>query len=265
MIQVMTLNAAQAGPSIDSLREPAGQGAIDLLCCQSLTHTPDGRVELRRQLSATLGLTCSCFVAGRPHPRSASDGNTAGKGLATFTGSGVWVLNSGSFTVGEEDEETLVQFALIRKYGASVLALNLHLGISHQAQIRQLRDLFAHSLLREPYGAVALCADRTAVLTGKEWLGLTARSPYTLSRTPLTLTGGGLLGLLTARCPTVSAVIVRQPDPILYPDAEQAPALPALTMTFEIQRIVANRPNRPTFPLSFREQWLGYRKHRAFA
>ena len=44
--------------------------------------------------------------------------------------------------IGDAEEEEVVQFALIRKNGASVLALNLHLAAARQAQTRQLRDLF---------------------------------------------------------------------------------------------------------------------------
>lgn len=268
MISLMTFDAAHAGQLLDNphtLAAPFEPGGIDLLCCQSLTHTPDGRLELSRKLSAALELTCSCFVAGRPFSSSAPDAGPAGKGLATFTGRGIWVLNSGSFLVGEDDEATLVQFTLIRKYGTSVLALNLHLGVSRETQIRQLRDLFDHPLLCDPYGAVMLCANRTAILTGKQWQGICARSNYTLHRMPLTTPGGGLLGLFTARYAAVSTITVRHPDPALHFDAGHSPFQPALALTVDIQRIVSDKPNRPTFPLSFREQWLGYREHRAFA
>jgi len=258
MISLMTLDATQAGLSADSQRariEPLRQDAIDLLCCQAMTHSRDGRVHLGRLLSSTLGLTCSCFAAGRHQPGPWPDGSAAAKGLATFTASGVWVLNSGSFTVGEDDEEELVQFALIRKHGVSVLVLNLHLAASTQTQVRQLRDLLVHPLLREPYGAVALCADREARLSGKQWQGIGARSLYSPHRTPPATNGGGLLCLLTTKNAPVSLVAVRQPDP----------AFPGLAMTFEIHRAVSDKPSRLAFPLSFREQWLGYKEHRAFA
>jgi hypothetical protein len=165
--------------------------------------------------------------------------------------------------VGEEEEATIVQFTLIRKHGASVLAFNLHLGFSREIQRRQLHDLFAHPLLREPYCAVALCTDRTAMLTAKQWKGLASRSRYTLHHAPLTSATGGLLGLFTFSTDPVSAVTNYLPGSIACPMAEQAQT--ALTMTFELERIVSNTPNRLTFPLSFRERWLGYREHRSFA
>ncbi|WP_028318233.1 hypothetical protein [Desulfobulbus elongatus] len=267
MINLMTLDATHLGPlpeTFSTLVPSRDADGIDLLCCQSVPLAPDGRAACSRWLPTSLGLTCSCFAVGRPGLRPVPDaGQTAG-GLAIFTGNTTWVLNSGSFTIGEEDETTLVQFALVRKHGASLLALNLHLGASRTTQLRQLRHLFAHALLREPYGAVALCADRAAVLTGKQWQQLTTRSNYTLHRTPLTAPGVGLLGLFTARFPAVSAVTVRQPEPAAAVDAGHAPNLPALAMTVDIQRI-GGKSHRPLFPLSFREQWLGYREHRAFA
>jgi len=178
MIRIMTLDGALSnGQSPEALRariEPQRRGGIDLLCCQSVRHAAhapanadmDASAAASRRLSDALGLTCSCFAAGRRQGRSA--------GLAILTGTGVWMLNSGSFAVGEGDEEAVVQFGLVRKNGASVLALNLHLADSPQAQARQLADLFAHSLLKDPYGAVALCADRPARISFKEWQALAA-------------------------------------------------------------------------------------------
>ena len=272
MIRIMTLDAAShAEHSLDRLRtriEPLRAQAIDLLCCQSIGHVKDGRSTPRREashlLAETLGLTCSCFASRR----SPGKGKKAGKGLATFTGTGVWVLNSGSFTIGNagEDEEEIVQFALIRKNGASVLALNLHLAAAEQVQKRQLADLFSHALLKDPYGAVVLCADRAAPLSSKQWQVLAARSSYNLHHHLLDPpNGGGLLCLLPARSGADSAVTVRQPEPQPSGAGKHSGALAGLTLSFDIQRLAADKRSRLIFPLSFREQWLGYKEHRAFA
>lgn len=268
MIRIMTLDGALSnGQSPEALRariEPQRRGGIDLLCCQSVHHAAqapanadmDASAAASRRLSDALGLTCSCFAAGRRQGRSA--------GLAILTGTGVWMLNSGSFAVGEGDEEAVVQFGLVRKNGASVLALNLHLADSPQAQSRQLADLFAHSLLKDPYGAVALCADRPARISFKEWQALAAPSRYAPQRALLSSAESGLLCLLTARTGAVSVVTVRQDQPHSDGNAASS-AAPALSMEFEIQRSVQDKRTRPYFPLSFREQWLGYKEHRAFA
>jgi len=272
MIRIMTLDTAtQAEHSLDRLRtriEPLRAQAIDLLCCQSIGHAKDGRggprLDASQLLAETLGLTCSCFASRR----SPAKGKKAGKGLATFTGTGVWVLNSGSFTIGNagEDEEEIVQFALIRKNGVSVLALNLHLAAVEKVQKRQLADLFSHALLKDPYGAVVLCADRAAQLSSKQWQALAGSSSYTLHHHLFDAANGcGLLCLLTARTGAASTVTVRQPEPQPSRAGKHSGALAELTLSFDIQRLTADKRNRPIFPLSFREQWLGYKEHRAFA
>lgn len=269
MIHVMTLDAGmQHAASPDRLQaglQPLRQAGIDLLCCQSTRHCTEGRDETSRLFTEMLGMTYSCFAAGRHHGAILPNGTTMVRGLAMLTGSGVWVLNSGSFTVGKADEEEVVQFALIRKNGASVLALNLHLAPLPEAQVRQLRELFAHPLLKERYGAVVLCADRPVALSPKEWRGIAMLSNYGLHSQALpSASDSGLLCLLVARAEALSEVIVRPADPAALPIAATAPPA-GMTVAFDLQRVVADKRNRPSFPLSFREQWLGYREHRAFA
>lgn len=268
MLHVMTLDAAQDAASPERLRagvQSLRHVGIDLLCCQSTRHCTDGQDETGRLFTETLGMTYSCFAAGRHHGVILPNGTTIVRGLAMLTGSGVWVLNSGSFTVDKGDEEEVVQFAVIRKNGASVLALNLHLAPLPETQVSQLRELFAHPLLKERYGAVVLCADRPVALSPKGWRGLAMSSNYGLhGQAPPSANGPGLLCLLVARAEALSEVIVRPADPDSLPLAASS-ALVATAMTFDMQRVVADKRKRPSFPLSFREQWLGYREHRAFA
>lgn len=260
MISLMTFDATPAGRHgrdhflFETLPDPHG---LDLLCCQSLAHDPDGRMEGPRWLPAALGLTRSCFAATRTGTTAATVHDQPTGGLAIFTGSRVWVLNSGTFSIGEGEEATLVQFALIRKLGVSLLALNLHLGAARPTQLRQLDDLFAHALLRESYGAVTLCANRTPLLTDKQWRHLAARSSYAPHSKPLTGSAGGLLGLFTPKGQATAEFAVG--------DLPATLNMPYLALTVDVQRLGPAKPNRPTFPLSFREQWLGYRDRRAFA
>lgn len=269
MIRVMTLGTLSSGQTPETMRariEPLRQGGIDLICCQNILRAGIDQTracaEASRRLSESLGLTCSCFAASR---RVRPDRTDTVNGLAVLTGTGVWMLNSGSFAVGEGEEETVVQFALTRKNGASVLALNLHLAASPQAQARQLGELFVHPLLKDPYGAVVLCADRPAALTFKEWQVLAARSNYAPQRDLIATAEDGLLCLLTARTGAVSVVTVRQPETLPDCGRRDAAGAVGLSMEFEIQRMTQDKRNRPYFPLSFREQWLGYKDHRAFA
>mgnify|MGYP001496436158 CR=1 FL=1 len=254
MFRMMTLDAAQAVSFLENsgdLTALHDQSAIDLVCCQSLAYNRDGRVPVTDLLAGRLGLTCSCFAAVRHHAEEGS----AARGLALLTASGIWVLNSGSFTIGAHDHEATVQFALIRKRSASVLVLNLHLATVARIRKMQLASLFTHSLLREPYGAVALCADRAAALYAKEWQALSNPSCYSPCHVQEDA-GGGLLCLLKARLAPMATVSVTG---ICSSD------LPGPTLEFVVERISPEKINRPTFPLSFREQWLGYREHRAFA
>ncbi len=223
---------------------------IDLLCCQSLVHGADGRAPASTLLAGRLGLTRSCFATARCH----SEQEGVARGLALLTASGIWVLNSGSFAIGTRQETTTVQFALIRKRNASVLVLNVHLASVALIRNMQLAALFTHPLLREPYGAVALCADRAAALHAKEWQVLTAPSRYATHHVQEDAPGG-MLCLLHARFAPIARVSV----------AACPSDLPGITLEFDVEPLRATKSNRPAFPLSFREQWLGYREHRSFA
>jgi endonuclease/exonuclease/phosphatase family metal-dependent hydrolase len=270
MFRIMTFDAAaqnETSPDCPRTRfHPLRQAGLDLLCCQSISHSTDGKENFCRWLSETLGLTYSSFAAGRHQSGPLPVGEKTARGLAMLTGTGVWVLNSGSFVVGDPEEEAIVQFALIRKNGASVLALNLHLAVSRQVQTRQLRDLFGQPLLKDTYGAVVLCADQSVALPLKEWQDLTARSNYSLNGHLLPAVGnGGLLCLFTARTEAVSVVTIRHAEPMPLADGTVSDILPGNTVAFEIQRTASEKRIRPFFPLSFREQWLGYKEHRAVA
>ncbi len=267
MLHVMTHDAARNTASSEQLLAGVGQlrhAGIDLLCCQSTRHCSDGGNEASRLFQEMLGMTYSCFAAGRRHGEPLPNGERTARGLAMLTGSGVWVLNSGSFTVGKGGDEDVVQFALIRKNGASVLALNLHLAPLAEAQQCQLRELLSHPLLKERYGAVVLCADRPVALSPKEWRGLAMLSNYRLHSQALPdADSPGLLGLFVPRAEAFFEVVVHPADPASLPFA--APAALGMTVAFDMQRVPADKRSRSTFPLSFREQWLGYREHRAFA
>jgi len=185
--------------------------------------------------------------------------------LAICTGPEVWVLNSGSFIIGEGDVAALVQFALVRKHGAPLLAFNLQLDPLRDIWLLQLRKLFAHALLRAFHGAVAICADRAIALSARQWQKLTARSGYVHRQTPLTSSGNDLLGLFTARRPKTPVTRGYWSARAASVNAGHASNPSALTMTVEIKRINPDTSRRLAFPLSFHEQWLGPRDQRALA
>ena len=216
MIRVMTLDTVERpGHTTNRLpqrlapKEPAN---IDILCCQSIRRSMDGNEDLTDTLAQSFGLTCSCFAAhrlrqGQPDQRPQSGVS----GLAIMVGNGVWMLNSGVFPVpgDQEGEESIVQFALVRKKGASVLVLNLQIAAAKAAQREQMHALFSHPLLKEQYGAVVLCADRQTTLSAKALQAITTRSEYVLrsSLKPAQPDSGkGMMCLLTTREQAATAV-----------------------------------------------------------
>jgi hypothetical protein len=242
---------------------PSGPANIDILCCQSIRRSMDGNDNLTDTLAQSFGFTCSCFAAHRPRLGKPDQKPKRGvSGLAIMVGNGVWMLNSGSVAVpgDQEGEEGIVQFALVRKNGASILVLNLQIAAAKPAQRVQLQALFSHPLLKERYGAVVLCADRTPALSSKALQAITTRSDYILrsSLKPAQAgTGNGMMCLLTTREKAATAVTIGSAD-----------VLPAagLTIEFDINRTDKDMKNRPYLPLSFSEQWMGGReRYVAFA
>jgi hypothetical protein len=183
-------------------------------------------------------------------------------GLSIMVGNGVWMLNSGSVPVpgDQEGDEGIVQFALVRKNGASILVLNLQIAASKPVQRGQLQALFSHPLLKERYGAVVLCADRTPALSSKALQAITARSDYILRSSLKHAQSGpsnGMMCLLTTKEQAAPAVTISSAD------ALQAAGL---IIEFEINRIDKDKKIRPYLPLSFSEQWMGGRdRYVAFA
>lgn len=264
MFRITTLNKTYTRMGAEELSKqmsPILPHGIDLLCCQSIAHASSSRGTEQNDetdlLAQHLQLTCSCFAADRQEKNGRSPKNAPLRGQAIFTGPRVWMLNSGSFIVGEGNCEEVVLFALVRKNGTSVLVFNCHLADSAAAQELQLTSLFQQSLLKETYGAVVLCSDRKTLLPPKKWLSLTAPSSYTPFQ--LDSNADGLLSLFATRTGSVATVSTESVQ-----DGHQS-TLPGLSLIVDIKRTVNNKRSRPSFPLSFREQWLGYRDNRVFA
>ena len=267
MIRVMTLDTGDlpdhATNRLQQGIAPSELGNIDILCCQSIRRSMDGNENLTDTLAQSLGLTSSCFAAHRSRSEKPDQQPKRGvSGLSIMVGGGVWMLNSGLFPVpgDQEGEEGIVQFALVRKNGVSVLVLNLQIAAAKPAQRVQLHALFSHPMLKEQYGAVVLCADRHTALSAKALQAITTRSDYILRNSlkpALSGLGKGMMCLLTTREQAATAVTIGS-----------AVALPpsGLTLEFNINRTTKDKNNRPYLPLSFNEQWLGGReRYRAFA
>lgn len=254
MIRAVTLNNNDEQGCITSdLHERIAQlglAEIDILCCQGAWRATDAREDETRIIAKSLRMNCSCFAACHYQQRKKEQKLNGVRGLAILTGAGTWTLNSGSFQgVGESDgSKGIIQFALVRKNGASIFVLNLHLCGSKQLQLLQLGALFSHPMLKERYGAVVLCSDRQPKLSAKELQVITSRSNYEIhSPPPLASSGGaGLLWILIARKQPVAAVTIRSGQT-------------NLSLEFEIVRISQDKHHKPYYPLSLDDQWPGYR------
>ena len=270
MIRVMTLDVgATQGQEAKRLRtamEGVRQANIDLLCCQSVGRAGKHGEEASRMLAEATGLTCSCLVPAGPG-QGGSEGSRGG--LAILTGAGTWTLNSGSLALALEQggAEPLAQFALVRKGMASVLVLNLQLAATASEQVAQLRGLFGHSLLKDPYGAVVLCADRQPLLEEVEFRAMAGRVGYAPRGSIFATAAGateGLLCLLATRDHGQFDLTLGAQEP-WWPCVPQGMVVPpGLALSFALNRTSEKR-TRPYLPLSFREQWLGSREnYRAF-
>jgi hypothetical protein len=128
---------------------------------------------------------------------------------------------------------------------------NFHLADTVKKQELQLTQLFQQNILKEPYGAVALCTDQPSLLSQKKWVSITSNSSY--QPYECETSNKGMLGLFKA----ANGSITRY--------AQEHDGLPGLNLLVDVHRTAKSRRSRPSFPLSFREQWLGYRDNRAFA
>lgn len=257
MIRVATLNNSNEhghGLALADLHARIAQlrlMEIDILCCQGVWRATDDREEDQTSLlSQSLQMNCSCFAAYR-HRQSEKDRNPRGAGgLAILTGTEMWPLNSGNLKgiCGPDGSREIVQFAHVRKNGASVLVLNLQLCESRHLQLLQLGALFSHQMLKGRYGAVVLCSDRRTKLTEKELQTITKMSNY-VAHSPApsaSSTGEGMLWILVANKQPVASVTISNLQT-------------GQSLEFKMDRIAPDKNNKPYYALSFDEQWAGYK------
>lgn len=264
MFKIMTLDgrANRQRPAI----EPLPQASLDVLCCHSITSSRTDNGDPTRVLATALGMTSSCFAASRRQPATTGRLVPAIRGLAILTGASVWMLNSGSFPLpgDQEAEDGVAQFGLIRKDNASVLILNCQLATSAASQQRQLCALFSHPLLKEQYGAVVLAADQQIVLAAKKIRPLTLGSNYRLRHSLTAVSPGPVEGMLCLLAAREAAAMVSVRAAGTLPGGYRS-GRTGHRLEFEVERIAPDPKHRLSMPLSFREQWLGGREHRAFA
>jgi len=242
---------------------------IDILCCQGLWRSIDGSEDQARVLSESLGMPYSCFIPGPPRQGNQGASRKGISGQAIMGGTGMWMLNSGSIPVISEPggAKGRVQFALFRKNGTTILVLNLQLCGSKQAQLLQLRCLFSHQLLKEKYGAVVLSGDRHAGMTVKKLRTAMGKSSYAPHQDLISGDSSfeeGMLCILTAKEDPVAAVTLGNSDIESGRVAAPGLAVPGnrqvgLSLDFALDRIPQDIYNKSFLPMSFEEQWSGYK------
>ncbi len=272
MIRVVTLDITnKQGFSKNDLHACIAQlrrAEIDILCCQGVWHALDEKEDATHILTESLQMPYSCFTVNHHQKKERGQKAKDTSGLAILTGSGMWMLNSGSFPFLDESDKTKQKalFALVRNKGTSILILNLQLCGSKQSRLRQLRTIFSHPMLKERYGAVVLCGNRQTGLSANEMQTITDNKKYSLYRCQASSTaspGAGILCMLVAKEHPVAAVTISSTGSW---EEEIAPCNPtfcdrqtSLSLDFAMDRIPQKHTTSVYLPLSFEEQWAGFR------
>jgi len=280
MIRIVTLNDTNLGTNsmarLHELTDKLRLAEIDVLCCQGMQRSLDGRQDSARKIAELLQMTY-CFSATGSTVRTQNGGKeTTIRGLSILAGDYAWMLNSGSFSLPGEDpaKKQVAQFAVIRQNGNSVLVINVELSPVASAQLQQFRAVFSHQRLQERYGAVVLCGNRKLAVSSRDLQTVTALSAYKLASETTANTSGGDDSAVPTSCSSqdragqpvdgvILTLIARDwaPTAIKIHGASAAHLLTsALASDFEIKQSPAKNPNKFFFPLSYSEQWPGMQK-----
>ncbi|MDO5674613.1 MAG: hypothetical protein Q4G66_06835 [bacterium] len=244
---------------------------LDILCCRIRHEEDQDGQHSVRNLAASLQMACSStLIAGPDSNRPSQQGRQGRSVLSILTGKGVWVLNSGSITVdvavelGPQTKER-VQFALVRKGAAAVLVLHLHHDGPRRERQALVRALFDHQLLKErQYRAVILCSRRHLRLSRTEAAQLMTGTGFMLhSNLKHELRGAGAMMLCVAREYGLAGVELdsRESALLLSAEGDAETGLPALVCAVQVQAASRKPGRKPHYPLSFAEQWAGYKEH----
>jgi len=245
-----------ASPQTLSLPE---QSELDILCCQIKQKENQDNQNALRNLASSLRMSCSSIVLTSPQGNEQS-----ATILSMLTGESVWMLNSGSIALPAlKKAKHRVQFGLVRKGSTAVLIINMQYIDLRQERLATLHALFNHQLFKEQqYGAVLLCTERALHLSKREAAQLTAGTGFVLYRSLQAEEAevkGALLLFVPQDQSAAGVLFGRQGNYSLV--ACGAAAGDALLLEFQVQAVVRNKRKRPRFPLSFAEQWAGYKEN----
>ena len=169
---------------LQDLTEQLRQAEIDVLCCQGIQRTFDGRHDQAREIAESMPMTY--FISANDFIVSTGRGakEMIVSGISILSGANVWMPSSGSFSlpVKDSDKKMVVQFAVIRKNHNSVLVINTEFSADPTVQLQQLRSVFSHQHLHEHYGAVVLCSKSNIAVSKQDLQSAIALSTYKLAK-----------------------------------------------------------------------------------
>ncbi|HHD56777.1 MAG TPA: hypothetical protein ENK89_03755 [Desulfobulbaceae bacterium] len=137
---------------------------LDILCCQEVFRSMDGRFDTVSTLAAELGMNYS-FAAARSKKRIfRGEKIDSYSGMAVLSRPGTPMLFSHTMPLPEveEDKDRAAQFIVLRSNGNGILVVNLHLSHLKGAENlrrEQLCTILSHPILEKNYAAVILCGD----------------------------------------------------------------------------------------------------------
>jgi hypothetical protein len=274
MLHIVTLNDGKNEVwNTGHLRELTNQlrlAEIDILCCQGMQRTLDGRQDPAREIAESLQMTSIFSATGGGVSTRGEGMATTISGLSILAGAYVWMLNSGSFPLpGEESaQKQVAQFAVIRQNEDWVLVINAEFSQVASIQLQQLRTVFTHQRLQERYGAVVLCSNRNLTISKRDLQSVVALSAYKLANeiegnSPVTLPSRKQNSSEQSINKAILTLIARNQPPATIKIHVASAALlleSILSPEGTDQRASAENTNKFDYPLSYSEQWPGSRK-----
>ena len=274
MIRIVTLNndKKEIGSSarLRELTKYLRLAEIDILCCQGMQRTLDGRHDPAREIAESLQMTYFFSATDRT---GGGEKDITFTGISILAGAYVWMLNSGTFALpgGGPDKKQAAQFAVIRQNDNWVLVVNAEFSPVASTQLQQLQTVFSHPRLQERYGAVILCSNRNLTVSKQDLQSATALSAYKLANETKAMSPAGDTSAIAnpacdQSCPghpvdgVIFTLIARNTTPATFKIHGASAALlldSVLSSEFEIKQKSVENKNKFFLPLSYSEQWPG--------
>jgi endonuclease/exonuclease/phosphatase family metal-dependent hydrolase len=275
MIRIVTLNDDKnrlgSTARVRKLTDQLRLAEIDILCCQGVKQTRDGKQDPAREIAESLHMTYSFSATKFNVNTNENRKEMTIEGLSILAGEYVWMLNSGSFCLPGEcpDKKQVAQFAVIRQNGNSVLVVNTEFSLISSVQLKQLRAVFSHNRLQERFDAVVICSNRNIAVSKNELKSATTLSAYKLTCETLEIAQGkdklSNIGLSYytnghSNCGMIFTLIPKNQAPAtvkIYGASANSLLDLALNTEIEFKQALAMKKNLFMFPLSYTEQWSG--------